>query len=137
MWLFASIEPTSIRLASSTSCGAVRSATWPISFRYIRTGVVEGAAVLEVGGFDRHRGGVLVLLLIGADDDADRAEGLEDGLGGGWIELGKGDQDVGGVEATLLHAGEDQRLGTRHQLLVGVPAVVLLDPQCHSRAYHS
>ena len=41
------------------------------------------------------------------------------------------------IEAAFLHPGEDQRLGSRHQLLVRVPAVVLLDPQCHSRANHS
>ena len=95
-------------------------------------GVVERAPVLELGGFDGNRGQlVLFLFLVGADHDAKRPESLEDGLGRGRVELGEGDQDVGGIEAALFHAGEDQRLGARHQTLISVPAVVLLDPQCH------
>ena len=42
-WSSVQSSPASIRRARSTSCGALRSGTLPISFRYIRTGSLVGA----------------------------------------------------------------------------------------------
>jgi hypothetical protein len=45
IWAWSSVQssPASIRRARSTSCGAFRRGTFPISFRYIRTGSFVGA----------------------------------------------------------------------------------------------
>ena len=109
-------SPASIRRARSTSCAAVSSGTFPISFRYIRTGSFVGALRRSSSicrcaiGVELVAGDLDDLDPLAAQVLLDLRQELLDLLGREVVDRNRFEQVLGGDETALATASGDRFL---------------------------